>query len=172
MSILWGKTKSFINCQSNNEGNVINMFEAYIPTLEYIATGAFYGAEAALFGFLKSEELPISWKVLFSKDFWTKFDAVKALKTVLIGMVLGAWTNGTLYMPQIAEALNVTTSDPTYLAVLATVPSLIVFGVDAFVKFVVRRTPLVRVWNGIKAYALKILQAKEDLVKAAKETPA
>lgn len=152
--------------------NMYEAFEAYIPTLVIIATGAFYGAEAALFNFLKSEDLPISWKALFSKDFWTKFDVVKALKTVLIGMLLGAFTQGRIYMPQVIEALGFSPSDPTFIAIMATVPSLIVYGVDALVKLVVRRTPLMRVWNGIKAYALKTLQAKEDLVKAAKETPA
>lgn len=151
------------------------MFESlqlYIPILLHIATGAFYGAEAALFGFLKSEELPTSWRALLTKAFWTKFDVVKALKTVLIGMLIGAWTNGSLYMPQIAEALNISVSDPMYLAVITTVPSLIVYAVDGIVKFVVRRTPLVRVWDAIKVYALKALQKQEEIVEKAKATSA
>jgi len=33
---------------------------------------------------------------------------------------------------------------------------LIVYGVDAFVKLIVRRTPLVKAWNWLKSKALAV----------------
>lgn len=144
------------------------MIETILPILKSLALGAFFGGEAALIGFLKNEELPTSWKIILSKDFWNTFDVVKALKTVLVGMLMGVFTQGQMYMPQITEALNVNPSDPTLLVVIATVPSLIVYTVDQLIKLIVRRTPLVKLWDKLKVFALKSLQKQEEIVAKAK----
>lgn len=148
------------------------MYEEILLILKDVGIGAFYGGEAALLGYLKSEELPTSWKVLLSKEFWSTFDVTKALKTILIGILLGAFTQGKIYMPQVIEALGFSPSDPTFLAVMVTVPSLIVFAVDGLVKLVVRRTPLVKLWDKLKVFALKSLQKQEDIVAKAKAVAA
>jgi hypothetical protein len=118
----------------------------YVEILKDIALGAFYGAQAALFGYLKSEDLPVSWTAIFKREFWAKFDPVKALKTVVLGGVLGAFTKGMTFVPA------GTFADPTEEAVFFNFANTaIVMGVDQFMKFVVRRTPLIRMWNALKA---------------------
>jgi hypothetical protein len=120
-----------------------------------VAKGAFYGAEASLIGYLKSEDLPEGWKALLTKDFWSRFDVAKALKTVLIGAIMGAFTKGTLFLP---ESI---TSSPDFVAVTLFVPSLIVLAAETVVKVIFRRTPLMRVWDGIKTKVLALLEATQ-----------
>lgn len=145
------------------------VYEQLLLVLKDIGIGAYYGALAALMGYLKSEDLPVSWKAILSKDFWSKFEVSKALKTVLIGLLLGAFTQGKIFMPQVMESLGFNPSDPTFLVVMATIPSLIVYAADQLVKLVVRRTPLVKLWDKLKVSVLKLLQAQEDIVAKAKE---
>ena len=136
------------------------------PILEGIAEGAWYGALASVISFLKDENLPVSWNVIFTQEFWSTFQPVKFLKTVLVGMALGAVVKGQFYAPQIAGAIGVSTTNPTYLAVVATAPSMVVYAVDSLVKLIVRRTPLMHVWNKVKAFALKELK-RQEIVKLA-----
>lgn len=117
------------------------MYEEIIKGILY---GAFYGGQAALFGYLKSEDLPLSWKVVFTKDFWAAFDPTKALKTVFLGMAMGALTQGQIY--------GLIPTDPI-IGNFAN--DVIVIGVDQLMKLIVRRTPLVRVWNALKEKAGK-----------------
>jgi len=117
------------------------MYEEIIKGILY---GAFYGGQAALFGYLKSEDLPLSWKVVFTKDFWAAFDPIKALKTVFLGMAMGALTQGQIY--------GLIPTDPI-IGNFAN--DVIVIGVDQLMKLIVRRTPLVRVWNALKEKAGK-----------------
>lgn len=111
-----------------------------------ILRGAFYGAQAALFGYMKSNELPSSWTVIFRRKFWESFDPVKALWTVSLGALMGAFTRGMTFVPA------GTFADPTEEVIFVNFASTaIVMGVDQFMKFIVRRTPLVRMWNALKA---------------------
>ena len=118
------------------------MFEDIIKG---IAIGAFYGGQAALFGYMKSNELPTSWTVIFRRKFWTSFDPIKAIKTVTIGSVLGGFTRGMSFVPA------GTFADPTEEMVFVNFANTaIVMGVDQFIKFIVRRTPLVKLWNTLR----------------------
>jgi len=115
--------------------------------LKGILLGAFYGAQAALYGYLKSEELPISWSVIFTKKFWEKFSPEKALKTILLGMVFGAFTQGMQFLPP--EML----ADPGTMIFINFMNTAIIMGVDQLMKLIVRRTPLVKAWNWLKEKA-------------------
>lgn len=111
--------------------------------------GAFYGAQAALMGYMKSEDLPQSWSVILTKKFWENFDPIKALKTVTIGALLGAFSRGKIYIPLDASSVEMAT-------LTNFVNDIIILGVDQLVKLIVRRTPLVRIWNGFKEKVLKL----------------
>jgi hypothetical protein len=120
----------------------------YETIIVEILKGAFYGGQAALFGYMKSEELEKSWTVILTRKFWEKFDLVKALKTVILGGILGAFTRGFTFIPE------GTFPDPTSeLIFLNFANTAIVMGVDQFIKLIVRRTPIVRVWNWLKEKA-------------------
>lgn len=114
--------------------------------IKNIALGAFYGTQAALFGYMKDENLPLSWTAVFTKKFWETFSPVKAFKTIVLGAFMGAF--GTF------SILNTENKwlDPTETLIIYNFAySAIVMGVDQFIKFVVRRTPIVRAWNYLKA---------------------
>lgn len=116
------------------------MFE---ETIKGICLGAFYGAQAALFGYLKDEDLPKSWSIVFTRKFWEGFSPVKAIKTVAIGCGLGAFGI-------VKTEYNL---DPVTINFFNDV---IVIGVDQLVKLIVRRTPIVRFWNAIKENVFKL----------------
>lgn len=122
--------------------------ELVVDILRGILTGAFYGAQAALFGYLKSEDLGNSWGVLFKKDFWLKFKPGKAAKTVLVGAILGGFTSGKVFLPaDITGSLD-------FLVFANFFNDVVVIGVDQLIKLIVRRTPIVRLWNAFKEKVL------------------
>jgi hypothetical protein len=149
----------------------------YEEILKGIGLGAFYGAQAGLYGYLASEELPISWRVLLTRKFWETFSWTKFGKTVLLGAIVGAvstgylnitpdmWTRFTDYtgMPQIPLSL-----------ILNFANTAVIMGVDKLAKFVVRRTPLVKAWNGLKDRVLKLLLTRDklnEIISEATKTP-
>jgi hypothetical protein len=151
----------------------MNIFE---DTIKGIALGAFYGAQAALFGYLASEELPLSWKVILSKKFWETFSWTKALKTVALGATLGAISQGYGFVrPQDWSVFTEYTGLPQIpLSLLLNFANTaVVLGVDKLSKFVFRRTPLITAWNKFKDSILKLLTAqqkvKEVIEKASEE---
>jgi hypothetical protein len=109
-----------------------------LPFLQALASGGLAG----LMGYMKQEELGTSWKVIFTRKFWERFEPTKALKTVLVSMITYgvAYTFG--WIPSTVEEVGIMT--------------LIVYGVDALVKFIVRRTPISKAWNWLKTQALEI----------------
>ena len=118
----------------------------YEEIIKNILLGTFYGGQAALFGYLKSNELPQSWTIILTKKFWATFEPVKVFKTVVLGAFMGAFG--------VFSTLNIQNQwlDPTEtLIVYNFAYSALVMGVDQFIKFVVRRTPIVRAWNWFKA---------------------
>jgi len=117
----------------------------YEDIIKGIALGAFYGAQAALIGYLKSDELEQSWRVVLTKKFWESFEPTKAIKTIVVGAAMGGFTQGQIY--------GIIPADPI---VSNFGYDIIVMGVDQFVKFIVRRTPLVRLWNALKEKVLKL----------------
>ena len=131
---------------------IAELLKPYIPIVLDVARYGYYGGQSALLGYLKSEDLPNGIRTLFTKAFWTKFDLIKASKTVLLGMFLGFFTRGTIYLP------TEVTQSPDWLAISALTNSAIVLGVEALVKVLFRRTPLMRVWNGIKDTAVAFLE--------------
>ena len=109
-----------------------------LPLLQAVLSGGLAG----LIGYMKQEELGTSWKVIFTKKFWTVFDPVKALKTVLISIAVYVLAYRLGWTPKTIEEIGVMT--------------FIVYGVDAIVKLAVRRTPLVKVWNWLKEQVLPV----------------
>jgi len=97
-----------------------------------LGKGALTGGVAALIGYMKERDLGLSWKVVLTRDFWERFDPVVALKTVLIGMIVGAFISKGVTQDVLADFGLMT---------------LITYGVDGLVKLIVRRTPIVRAWN-------------------------
>lgn len=121
--------------------DVIEITEEIVKALlQAIASGGLAG----LMGYMKQEELGTSWKVIFTKKFWEKFQPTKALKTVLVSMIVYGIAYYFKVAPQTIEEIGLMT--------------FIVYGVDALVKFIVRRTPLVRAWNWLKVQALEIFK--------------
>jgi hypothetical protein len=95
------------------------------------------GGIAGLLGYMKQENLPLSWKAIFTKEFWSHFEPTKAIKTILVSAIVYGVAFATGMTPTTIEGLGVMTT--------------IVYAVDALVKVIVRRTPLVRLWNAVKA---------------------
>jgi hypothetical protein len=115
-----------------------------MPIIELFKTlglGIFFGLQAALYGYLKSEDLPVSWQAIFTRAFWDKFDPIKALKTTLLGGVIGFFT--TLQMGGFITAEN--------FIFFNFANAIMVMGVDQFIKLIVRRTPIVKAWNKLKS---------------------
>jgi len=138
----------------------------YEEILKGIAIGAFYGGQAAFYGYLASEELPISWKALLTKEFWQKFSWSKAFKTVLLGIVMGAISHGYGFItPEQWQWFYDFTgiNQIPLIVILNFANTAVVLGADKFIKFVVRRTPLVRIWNGIKDRVLKVLLTRDKI---------
>jgi len=132
------------------EGIDLNaMLVVLLDILKY----AFFGAEAAFVGYLKGENLPSGWKAIFTKEFWTSFSVPKALKTVILGAILGAFTRGQIYLP--IETL----SNPDYIAFANFFNLAVVFGVENLIKLVMRRTPLMKGWDYLKERALRLIEA-------------
>ena len=102
------------------------------------------GGLAGLMGYMKQEELGESWKVIFTRKFWEKFEPTKALKTITVSVVVYGIAYAFEIQPQTLIDMGVMTT--------------IVYGADALVKLVVRRTPIVRIWNKIKEKALEIFR--------------
>jgi len=100
------------------------------------------GGLAGLMGYMKQEELGDSWKVIFSRAFWERFEPMKAVKTIVVSMVVYGVAYAFKITPQTLEEMGAMT--------------LIVYGADALCKLIVRRTPIVRVWNWLKEKALEI----------------
>lgn len=119
----------------------------YEEIIKGILFGAFYGFQASLIGYLKSEELDQSWSVIFKREFWEKFSPTKALKTVLIGTIIGGFTTGKAYLP--IEF----TSSADWIIFANFFNDVVILGVDQLVKFIVRRTPLVKAWDWLKEKA-------------------
>lgn len=119
-----------------------------VDILRGIIVGMFYGAQASLFGYLKSEDLPTSWKVVLTKAFWEKFKAGKAFKTVLVGAFLGGFTAGKVFLP------STLTGSVDFIVFANFFNDVVVIGVDQLFKLLVRRTPIVRLWNAFKEKVL------------------
>lgn len=136
--------------------------------LRSILIGGFYGGQAAVYGYLASEELPVSWRAIFTKAFWEKFSWSKAGKTVALGIVFGMITQGYAFIkPEDWNYFTEYTGFPKIPlpVILNFANTAVLMGVDKFSKFVVRRTPLVRLWDGLKGRVLKLLTKQEQLKK-------
>jgi len=118
----------------------------YEEIIKGILLGTFYGGQAALFGYLKSSDLPVSWTIILTKKFWETFEPIKAFKTIVLGGLMGAF--GAFSVLNIENKWL--TPEETFV-VYNFAYSALVMGIDQFVKFVVRRTPIVRAWNWLKA---------------------
>jgi len=139
----------------------------YEEILKGIAIGTFYGAQAALLGYLKDENLPLSWKIILSKKFWESFSWSKALKTVALGAVMGAISQGYGFIQpnQWAWFTEYTGIPQVSLPVIMNFANTaVVMGTDQFLKFIARRTPLDKIWNSIKVRVLKMFLGQEKLV--------
>jgi hypothetical protein len=139
----------------------------YENILKGIALGTFYGAQTALLGYLKDEDLPASWKVILSKKFWTCFSWTKALKTVLLGAVMGAISQGYGFIQpyQLAWFTEYTGIPQVSLPVIMNFANTaVVMGADQFSKFVVRRTPLGKAWDALKAKVFVLLSSQEKVI--------
>lgn len=131
---------------------MLEELQPLVPIAVDILKYAAYGGLVALGGYLKSENLPNGWKIVFTKEFWNKFSPTKALKTVMVGIFLGAFTRGQIYLP-----IEITQS-ADFLAVSLFTNAVIVLGVETLIKIIVRRTPLMRAWNGLKDAAVSLLE--------------
>ena len=120
------------------------MIEITVEMLKAFLQALMSGGLAGLMGYMKQEELGDSWKVIFTKKFWEKFNPVKASKTIIISVIV----YGVIY---------VFGGTPTTLEEIG-VMTLVVYGVDALMKLIVRRTPIVRAWNWLKEQALDIFR--------------
>jgi len=109
-----------------------------LPFLQAMLSGGLAG----LMGYMKQEELGTSWKVIFTRKFWEKFEPTKAVKTIIVSAVVYTIALAFGWVPSTIEEVGIMT--------------LVVYGVDALMKFIVRRTPLVKVWNWLKEEALKV----------------
>jgi hypothetical protein len=150
----------------------------YEEIIRGILLGAFYGGQAALYGYLASEELPVSWKAILTTKFWTTFSWTKASKTVLLGITLGAISSGYGFIRPEDWAIftNYTGLPQISLPLLLNFANTaVVMGADKFIKFIVRRTPLVRAWNWLKDRVLKLLLTRDKIAEIISEetkTPA
>lgn len=115
-----------------------------------LALGAITGAETALLGYMKGEDLEAGFRAIFTKKFWENFSPPKALKTVLLGAVIGAFTAGKTYLP---------TDNIEVLAFTNFLNIALILGVENFVKFVMRRTPLMKGWDWFKQKFLQLIEA-------------
>jgi hypothetical protein len=109
-----------------------------IETLKLIVSILVTGGLAGLVGYMKQNDLPLSWKAIFSKKFWASFEPTMAFKTIVVAAVVNL----------VAYAMGL---EPDVFVVQETgIMTVIVYFADALVKVIVRRTPLVRFWNWLK----------------------
>jgi hypothetical protein len=135
-----------------------------------IALGAVYGGEAAIMNYLTAEDLPVSWSSLLTAKFWENFSWTKFGKTILVGMMVGAVTNGYGFITASQWAsFTAQTGIPAIPLplIINFMSTLVVTGVDRLAKTLVRRTPLVHGWNGIKSRILKLLGDLDKVKQAA-----
>ena len=121
------------------------MIEITAEMLKAFLQALMSGGLAGLMGYMKQEELGTSWKVIFTRKFWEKFQPTKALKTIIISVIVYG----------VSYYFGVTPSS-TFEEI--GVMTLIVYGVDALMKFIVRRTPIVTAWNKLKEKALQVFK--------------
>jgi len=150
------------------------MFE---ETIKGIVLGAFYGAQAGLYGYLASEELPVSWKAILTRKFWESFSWTKFGKTVILGAVVGAITTGYFKItPDMWGQFTDYTGIPQIplSVILNFTNTAVIMGVDKLAKFIVRRTPLVKAWDALKDRVLKLLLTRDklnEIIADATKTP-
>lgn len=128
--------------------------------------GAFYGGQAALFNYMSSEDLPLSWKAILTRKFWETFSVTKASKTILVGVAVGAISVGYgLVRPENWDIFTNYTGLPQIpLKLIVNFATTgVILGVDRLAKFIVRRTPLVRLWNDFKERVLKLLLTRDKI---------
>lgn len=116
-----------------------------------LAMGAFYGLQASLIGYLAQGNMPLSWSVIFDKKFWVYFEPVKAIKTVILGMVMGVLgVFATVQLPQ--SFLDVV--GPTFPAAIPLFLDLAytgaILGTNKLMQLIIRRTPIITAYNKFK----------------------
>jgi len=79
--------------------------EILIEFLKAIASGGLAG----LMGYMKQEELGTSWQVIFTRKFWEKFEPTKAMKTIIISIIVYAIAYIFNATPQTIEQMGVMT---------------------------------------------------------------
>jgi len=144
----------------------------YVEILKAIGLGAFYGAQASIYQYMASEDLPLSWSSIITKAFWEKFNWYKFAKFVLVGSLVGAITVGYgLITPGQWDIFTQATGLPQIpmALVLNLVNVGVVMVLDRVTKLIVRRTPLATAWDGLKAKVLKLLEAQAAAKKAIEE---
>jgi hypothetical protein len=134
-----------------------------------IALGALYGLEAGIVGYMSGEDLPVSWSSILTTKFWASLSLTKLAKTVLVGMVVGAITNGygfvsTSEWQQFTQQTGIP-QIPLPL-IINFVSTMVVSGVDRMAKFIIRRSPIMHGWNGIKSRILGLLADLDKVKKA------
>ena len=147
----------------------------YEEILKGLLLGTFYGAQAGLYGYLASEELPISWKVILTRKFWETFSWTKFGKTVLLGAIMGLVTTGYFKIsPNMWGQFTEYTGIPQIplSVILNFANTAVIMGVDKLAKLIVRRTPLAKAWNGLKARILKLLLTRDAIKKIIEENSA
>jgi len=147
-------------------------FSTIYPILESMAYGAFYGAQASIYQYMASEDLPVSWSAIISKKFWENFNWYKFAKFVLVGSIVGAVTVGYgLVKPDQWAFFTALTGLPQIP--ISLIFNLINVGVvmilDRVMKLIVRRTPLATAWDAFKLKILKLLEAQQAAKKAIEE---
>ena len=144
----------------------------YEEIIKGILMGGFYGGQAALYGYLASEELPVSWQAILTRKFWESFSWTKASKTVLLGVMMGILSQGYLFIkPEYWATFTEYTGLPQIplSLILNFANTAVVMGVDKLAKFVVRRTPLVKAWDGLKNRVLKVLLTRDKIAEIISE---
>lgn len=135
-----------------------------------ILFGIFFGAQAALLGYLASNDLPKSWTVIFTRSFWTCFSPLKASKTIILGAIMGALG--------VFTAANVISGEEG-IVIMNFASVVVILGIQKLADLIVRRTPLSTAWEKLKAFMLSLLEPKEPeqpaaepVIIQAEQTPA
>lgn len=146
-----------------------------IKILKGIAMGAFYGAQANIYSYLSSEDLPLSWRALLTKKFWETFSWLKFGKTVLLGSVFGAIVSGYGFItPEQWVIFTEYTGLPEVplSMILNFANTGVIIAVDRLTKLIVRRTPLIKGWDALKVKILQVLTLQEKAKKVIEEAKA
>ena len=147
----------------------------YEEILKGIALGAFYGGQASLYQYMSDENLPISWQALLTRKFWEGFNWTKFSKTVLLGAVFGAVTTAYFNVtPDMWVKFTYDTGLPQIplSLVLNFANTGVVLIIDRLAKLIVRRTPLAKAWDALKAKILQVLTLQEQAKKVIEEAKA